>query len=100
MRREFANPLQFLVSEVGFFLTPGTFHMAQSRFLRNAPEFSFRDAEKERSSSLRDVFWDLIVHDLSMWRDDGHVSLFDISRRPLASISVKRSVHLHEPPPA
>jgi hypothetical protein len=77
VRRKHANPLQFLVREVGLFFVADAFHMAQSRFLRNAPEFCFRYAEKEGSSGLRNIFRDLIVHDLLLWRDYDHASFFD-----------------------
>jgi len=77
VRRKHANPLQFLVGEVGLFLVAGAFHMAQSRFLRNAPEFCFRHAEQEGSSCLRNILRDLIVHDVLLWRDDEHGSFFD-----------------------
>src|SRR2546427_11609510 len=64
VRSEHANPLHFLVGEVCLFFLAGAFYVAQSQFLRDTAELSFRYAEQERNSCLRDVFRDLIVHDL------------------------------------
>jgi hypothetical protein len=97
MRLEHANPLQFLVGEVRLFLVAGAFYVAQSRFLRNAPEFRFWYVEKEGSSCLRDIFWDLIVHDLTLCRHDGHAVFFDSQHHRLVTVGVARCVHLHEP---
>src|SRR4029077_3037902 len=67
-RREQANPLQFLVGEVRLFLVAGAFLMAQSRLLGDAAEHRFWHAEQEGSSCLRDIFRDLIVHNLPLCR--------------------------------
>ncbi len=98
VRREHANSLQFLAGEVGLFLVAGAFHMAQSRFVRNAPEFPFRYAEQEGSSCLRDIFKNLIVHNLPLCRHDGHGVSFQSQDHRLVNVGVGRSVHLHEPP--
>jgi hypothetical protein len=90
---EHANPLQFLVGEVRLFLVADAFYVAQSRFLRDAPEFRFRYAEKEGSSCLRDIFRDLIVHHLPLFRHDGHAVFFDSQHHRLVNVVV----HLQEP---
>jgi len=75
--REHAYPLQFLVGEVRHFLVACAFEVAQSRFLRDTAELSLWYAEQEGSSCLRDIFWDLNVHNLSLCRHDGHGVFFD-----------------------
>ncbi len=97
MRREHANPPQFLVGEIRLFLVARAFYVAQSRFLRDMAEIRFRDAEQEGSSCLRDKFRDLIVHNLPLCRHDGHGIFFDSQDHRLVHVGVRRSVHLHEP---
>src|SRR4029077_7865678 len=97
LRREHTNPLQFLVGEVRLFLVSGALYVAQSRFLRNAPEFRFRYVEKEGSSCLRHIFRDLIVHDLPQCRHDGHAVFFDSRHHRLVNVGVACSPHFYEP---
>src|SRR5258708_29885090 len=75
-RREQANPLQFLVGEVRLFLVAGALYVAQSRFLRDTAELRIWHAEQEGSSCLRDIFRDLIVHNIPLCRRDGHCVFF------------------------
>ena len=45
VRREHANPVQFLVSKVRLLLVAGPFYLAQSRFPRDTVELLFRYAK-------------------------------------------------------
>src|SRR5882762_7305714 len=66
--REHTNPLQFFVGEVRLFLVAGVFYVAHSRFLRDPVELLFWHAEQAGSSGLREISWDLIVHNLPLCR--------------------------------
>ena len=66
--REHTNPLQFFVGEVRLFLVAGVFYVAHSRFLRDPVELLFWHAEQAGSSCLREISWDLIVHNLPLCR--------------------------------
>ncbi len=106
MRREHANPLQFLVGEVRLFLVAGAFHVAQSRFLRDTAELRFRYAEQEGTSCLRDIFRDLIIHNLPLCRHHGQGVFFHSQDHRLVNVGVGRlslyvNLHEHEfgPPP-
>ena len=62
VRREHANPRQFLVREIGLFLSAGALYLTKSRFLRHAAELCFRYPEQQRNSFLRDIFRYLATH--------------------------------------
>src|SRR5258708_31789211 len=67
MSRDLANLPQFLVGVIHLFFISRAFQVAQSRFFRNAAQFSFRYAEQEGGSGLGHEFWYLIrqiVHGL------------------------------------
>ena len=106
MRREHANPLQFLVGEVRLLLVAGAFQVAKSRFLRDTPELRFRHAEQERRSCLRDIFRNLIVHNLSLCRHmvmaPSSTDRIIVLKMPLLdALSIYMNLHSHEsgPPP-
>ncbi len=99
VRREHANPLQFLVGEVPLFLVAGSFYLPQSRFLRDTAELRFRYAEHEGSSCLRDIFRNLIVHNLPLCLHVGHGVFFHSHDHRLVTVGVGRSVPLPGPPP-
>src|SRR5258707_5272071 len=60
MSRDLANLPQFLVGVMHLFFISRAFQVAQSRFFRNAAQFSFRYAEQEGGSGLGHEFWYLI----------------------------------------
>jgi len=98
MRHEHANPPQFLVGEVRLFLIASAFYVAKSRFLRDTAQLRFRYAEQEGNSCQRDIFRDLIAHNLPLCRNDGHGFFFRSQDHRLVNVDVGRSLHLHEPP--
>ena len=66
---ELKNLAQFLIRKIDLLFISGSFQMAKSRFIRNAAQLGFGDAQKERGFGLRHKFGNIVaqvVHGLPL----------------------------------